>query len=89
MDEVIGKVSIIPAPIERELEDPSARYIEVVTQRVYVGRNQIPIFGDERQAAQLFCAASKRVAPGPGTHCPDWAVGAPAGTCHAAANPRK
>src|SRR5262249_29663281 len=31
----------------------------------------------------------KKSAPGPGTHCPDCAVAAPAGTCHAAANPRK
>ena len=54
MDEVVGKVWIVPAPIERELEDPSARYIELVTQGVYIGRNQTQIFGDERQAAQLF-----------------------------------
>ena len=54
MDEVVGKVWIVPAPIERELEDPSARYVELVTQGVYIGRNQTQIFGDERQAAQLL-----------------------------------
>ena len=33
--------------------------------------------------------AVKNSAPGPGTHWPDWAVAAPAGTCQAAAKPRK
>jgi hypothetical protein len=36
-----------------------------------------------------FSTALKKSAPGPGTHSPASAVGAPAGTCQAAANPRK
>jgi hypothetical protein len=54
MDEVIGKVWIVPASIERELEHASAWYVEIVAQSVYVWRNQTQIFGDERQTAQLF-----------------------------------
>jgi hypothetical protein len=40
-------------------------------------------------APSSFWTALKNSAPGPGTHWPDWAVGAPAGMCQAAANPRK
>src|SRR5258705_13937799 len=40
--------------VEGELQNSGSRKLELVTQRPYVRRNKTQIFGDERQATQLF-----------------------------------
>ena len=53
LNEIVGKVGIIRMPIEGELQHSCPRHLELVAQRLDVGRNQPQILSDERQAAEL------------------------------------
>ena len=74
-------------PIKSELEHPRPGHAEVVAEGANIGRDQPQILGDEWQTGQPSLHRAEEL--GAWTHWPDCAVEAPAGTCQAAANPRK
>ena len=86
---IVRQVRVIGMPVESELEHPRPGQVELVAQGDTSGVISPKSSAMNGRPPSSLCAALKNSAPGPGTHWPDCAVGAPAGTCQAAANPRK
>ena len=84
---VMRQMRISRIAVEGELKDARAGQIwncrgECITSGVIIPRSSAM----NGRPPNSLCTASKKSAPGPGTHCPDCAVGRSRGTCHAAAN---
>src|SRR3984957_9723834 len=49
----MGQVVVRPPAAKAELQNPHARQIELLPQRIHFARNHAQVFGDQRQLAQL------------------------------------